>query len=80
MSMKFTVKAARINFTKITQEDAANHLGISLTAYNRKENGKSKFYADELYKLSQLFGVSIDIFSELGCHNKTQGGVKCGNE
>ena len=72
MNMKFTVKSVRVGFTKITQEEAAKHLGISLTAYNRKENGKTKFYADELCKLAKLFGVSINIFFDLTCHNKTQ--------
>jgi len=72
MNIKFAVKSVRVGFTKITQEEAARHLGISLTAYNRKENGKAKFYADELWKLAQLFGVSINIFFDRKCHNKTQ--------
>lgn len=72
MNMKFPVKTVRINFTNYTQKDAADCLDLSLTAYCRKENGKSKFYAEELHKLAQLFGVNIDIFFDLGCHNKTQ--------
>lgn len=72
MDMKLTVKAARINFTKLTQKEVADHLGLSLTAYCRKENGKSRFYADELDKLAKLFGVSIDIFFGNACPKKTQ--------
>jgi transcriptional regulator with XRE-family HTH domain len=72
MNMRFSVKAARVNFTSLTQKEVADYLGLSLTAYCRKENGKSKFYAEELHKLAQLFGVNIDIFFDLACHNKTQ--------
>lgn len=69
--MKITVKAARVN-AGISQKEAAKQLSISLTAYNRKENGRAKFYADELYKLAEMFGIDIDIFFELGCRKKTR--------
>jgi len=69
--MLITVKAARIN-KGLYQQDVADHLGLSLNAYVRKENGLRRFYVDEIAKLSQLFGVSIVNFFEAQCHNKTR--------
>lgn len=69
--MKLTVKAARIN-AGLTQQEVADKLGLYLTAYVRKENGKTRFYVDEVAKLSMLFSVSIENFFETGCHEKTQ--------
>ncbi|MPN44964.1 hypothetical protein SDC9_192531 [bioreactor metagenome] len=66
-----TVKAARINADK-SQEDAANSLGISITAYKRKENGLSRFYVDEIAVLSRLFKVNMTNFFEAQCHKKTR--------
>ncbi len=72
--MKISVKAARVN-AKISQEDAAKALGLSLTGYRKKENGQSKFYADELSILSCKFGVNMLNFFEAGCRKKTQQGA-----
>lgn len=69
--MKLSVKAIRVN-AGISQKEAAEHLGLSLTAYVRKENGRSKFWADEIEKLAQLFGVDIDIFFDPVCRETTQ--------
>ncbi|MMZ56498.1 hypothetical protein D1872_183920 [compost metagenome] len=59
--MTISVKAARIN-AGLKQQDAANHLNLSLTGYQRKEDGTSRFYVDEAVKLSRLFGTDITIF------------------
>lgn len=72
--MQISVKAARVN-AKISQEEAASALGLSLTGYCKKENGRTRFYADELSVLSRLFKTSILIFYESGCHDKTQQGA-----
>lgn len=72
--MLISVKAARVNANK-TQKEAASALGLSLTQYQRKENGQARFYADELAKLSILFGVPMLNFFECGCHFKTQQGA-----
>ena len=38
-NIKMSVKAARVNFTNLTQLEVAKFLDISHTAYCRKENG-----------------------------------------
>ncbi|MEK5057702.1 hypothetical protein BK126_05375 [Paenibacillus sp. FSL H7-0326] len=69
--MKITVKAARVN-CGISQEAAAAKLGLSLTAYKRKENGQSRFYFDEIVELSKEFNVPTQNFFGSGCRKKTQ--------
>ncbi|QGH35175.1 helix-turn-helix domain-containing protein [Gracilibacillus salitolerans] len=61
MNVKITPKGLRVS-NGLNQEEVAEHLGISLTQYRRKENGKVRFYADEIYKLSKLYDVPIAIF------------------
>ncbi|MCM2675610.1 helix-turn-helix domain-containing protein [Alkalicoccobacillus plakortidis] len=61
MGMTLTPKALRVNSGK-TQEDVANHLELSLTAYKRKENNQTRWYADELAKLAVFYKVDIGIF------------------
>ncbi|NMB13545.1 MAG: helix-turn-helix transcriptional regulator [Firmicutes bacterium] len=70
-NIKMSVKAARVNFTNLTQLEVAKFLDISHTAYCRKENGKSRFYVDELAKIANLFNVPIDIFFDPECRNAT---------
>lgn len=64
--MKISVMAARIT-TKMKREDVAKHLGLSKNGYARKESGANHFYAHELAKLSELFGVPYANFSEAMC-------------
>lgn len=49
-----------------TYRDCAEHLSVTITTFNNKINGKSKFYVDEVNKLSEFLGLSheekIDIF------------------
>lgn len=66
-----SVKAARINAQK-TQEEVADFLGLSLNGYKRKENGKRRFYIDEIVALSKLFKISIGNFFEAQCRKRTQ--------
>ena len=72
--MQISVKAARVNAKK-NQKDVADALGLSLTAYQRKENGQVRFYADELALLSQLFNVPMLNFFEAQCRNTPQQGA-----
>lgn len=44
----------------LSQEYVANYLGLSRSTYTQMENGKRKVLADEVAKLSALFGVSTD--------------------
>lgn len=50
-----------INYAK-----ASECLGLSIASFNNKMNGKSKFYIDEIDKLSKVLNLSdtekIDIF------------------
>jgi len=48
---------------KIKQETLAKLLGISVKQYSYKENGRSKFNGDEMFKIADYFGLQItDIF------------------
>ena len=69
--MQITVKAARVN-AGFTQQEIAKRLDLSLTGYAKKESGKSKFYADEIVALSQLFNTPVENFFEAQCRKKTQ--------
>lgn len=45
----------------LSQEYVANYLGLSRTSYTQMENGNRKITADDIAKLSTLFGVSADL-------------------
>ena len=51
---------------KKTYKDCSKHLGITITTFNNKMNGKSKFYIEEINKLSEFLGLTseekIDFF------------------
>lgn len=48
------------NQLHLSQEYVATFLGINRSTYTQMENGKRKVLAEELAKLSELFGVSAD--------------------
>ena len=49
-----------------TQKFVADLLGLSLFGFRLKLNGKNEFKANEIKKLSELYGLSTDyFFSEL---------------
>ncbi|WP_138751775.1 helix-turn-helix domain-containing protein [Paenibacillus sinopodophylli] len=66
--MKITVKAARVN-SGLKVKEAADHLNLSLNGYSKKENGRARFYADELAQLSKLYKVPYENFFEAACLN-----------
>ncbi|PAF31899.1 hypothetical protein CHI14_09625 [Paenibacillus sp. 7516] len=76
--MKMTVKVARVSCGYLQQE-VADFLDLSLTAYVRKENGKSRFYFDEITRISTLFGIPIQNFFDDQCLKKTRS-IKRGHE
>lgn len=48
---------------KVTQEELAELLGISVKQYGYKENGKSLFNGDEMFKIAKYFDMDMnDIF------------------
>ena len=44
----------------LSQDYVARYLGINRATYTQMENGKRKVLADEVAKLSNLFGVTTD--------------------
>lgn len=58
MKPKFSVKAIRINL-KLSQTEMAKKLDISKRAYVNKELGVSKWYFDEIIKISQLSNIDV---------------------
>lgn len=48
------------NQLHLSQEYVANCLGINRASFSQLENGNRKLSAEELAKLSELFGVSSD--------------------
>ncbi|MGG3307368.1 helix-turn-helix transcriptional regulator [Paenibacillus lautus] len=69
--MPLTIKAARVN-AGFSRKEVAEKLDLSVTGYAKKENGKSKFYIDEVVVLSDLFKVDMLNFFEVKCLKKTQ--------
>lgn len=51
---------------KMTQQEVANYLGLTLVTYQRKEKGESLFNSNEMFALSKLFNRDIEeIFIEV---------------
>ena len=45
----------------LSQDYVAKYLGVSRSTFTQMENGNRKILAEELSKLSALFGVSTDV-------------------
>lgn len=60
---KNKVKAMRVQ-KGITQEEARKHLNISINAYRNKEAGRTRWHFDEVEKLSEIFNIPIQDFSD----------------
>ncbi len=45
---------------KLSQEKMAELLGISKVSYNHKETGRVEFKSDEMFRVSEIMGLSID--------------------
>ena len=48
------------NRLHLSQEYVANFLGINRATYTQMENGKRKITAEDISRLSELFGVTAD--------------------
>lgn len=55
---KFSVKSIRINLG-LSQKEMADLLGITLRAYIDKENGITKWFWDEIKKISDIGNIEI---------------------
>lgn len=63
----------RKNENKMSQQDLADYLGISVQAYRDKEKGKRAFTQDEMFAIAELFKRKID---EIFLPRKHQNGNK----
>lgn len=50
------------NFKGLTQTEMAKTMGLSLTSYNKKENGKVPFTLEEVKFLSDFYNVPVENF------------------
>ena len=55
--IKLSVEAIRLNL-KLSREEMAEKLGMTLDRYNRIAIGKSKMYATELMKLEEVSNIT----------------------
>lgn len=59
MSINDRVKSLRTQL-HLSQDYVAKYLGVSRSTFTQIENGNRKILAEELSKLSVLFGISVD--------------------
>lgn len=45
---------------KMTQQELADYLGITVQSYRKKEKGQSAFTQDEMFSIAQLFQKKLD--------------------
>ena len=48
----------------ITQDEAAKEIKISTSTFNLKINGNAYFSQEEIYKLSNLLGISGELYGQ----------------
>ena len=56
---KLSIKAIRVNLDK-TQDEMANLLNITPRAYADRENGKSRWFFDEILTIAKFANIEID--------------------
>jgi transcriptional regulator with XRE-family HTH domain len=66
------LEKARINNTKLTQEEVAAKLGIGRQAYNNIVNGRNLVTVEHLVKLETILGESVVYFLGLGAENNDE--------
>ena len=57
---KITLKAARVN-AHLTQEEAANKIGVAVSTLRNWEAGKTFPNKPRIDKLCEVYGVSFDV-------------------
>ena len=59
-NMQERLWSLRRNSFKLSQQEVADVLGITVQAYRNKEQGKNQFTQDEMFMLSEFFKEPID--------------------
>ncbi|WP_027625660.1 helix-turn-helix transcriptional regulator [Clostridium lundense] len=59
MGINYELKALRARYN-IRQDILADLLNITVSTYNRKENGNSSFTVEEAQVIAQLFNTTMD--------------------
>lgn len=59
----------------ITQQQMADSLGMTVSSYNMKENGKRPIDTDELERIAGVLGVQTVIFFQEKFHVKWNGEI-----
>ena len=53
---------------KLSQTEVADFIGITQSAYNRKESEQTEFKATEIFKLAELYKIPVqELFPESSC-------------
>ncbi|WP_373599447.1 helix-turn-helix domain-containing protein [Paraclostridium bifermentans] len=64
--MKLDKVKGRLRENNITYNELSSMIGMSVTTFNNKINGKQRFYIDEIKKISKILNFTdeekIDIF------------------
>ncbi|KUG04358.1 hypothetical protein ASZ90_018229 [hydrocarbon metagenome] len=58
-SIERNIRAERVR-CGFTQSDMARKLGLSVTGYNHKENGKRQFTLEEFIMICKILGANPD--------------------
>lgn len=53
---------------RFTQEDAAKYFGVSLSTYKKWEQGKGKLNGEQLRKIANKYGVTVDYLLGTAVH------------
>nr|WP_195366163.1 helix-turn-helix transcriptional regulator [[Eubacterium] tenue] len=64
--MKLDKVKGKLRENNITYDEISSMIGMSVTTFNNKINGKKRFYIDEIKKISKVLNFTdeekIDIF------------------
>ena len=58
--MQKELYAIRKDERRMTQQEVADYLGITVQSYRRKEKGYTTFTSDEMFAIAKLFQKNLD--------------------
>lgn len=71
--MKLDKVKGKLRENNITYDEFSSMIGMSVTTFNNKINGKNRFYIDEIKKISKILNFTdeekIDIFLNWNLHD-----------